>query len=141
MVADLPTTPAKLPNYCVAIRPMVTHPSTNSGSSSGYGSSTRRNYLEQCLWEACIQGCAYPTWRNRRQCLNKQRSSWRKIGLSIMGFIGRATGAAGTLSGGNSSAATPEQSSSRGQAHPLIVTNTHLYVWCGWMRAVTDFDK
>ena len=73
--------------------------------------------------------------------MNKQRSSWRKIGLSIMGFIGRATGAAGTLSGGNSSAATPEQSSSRSQEYPLIVTNTHLYVWCGWMRAVTDFNK
>ena len=73
--------------------------------------------------------------------MSKQRSSWRKIGLSIMGFIGRATGAAGTLSGGNSSAATPKQSSSRSQVYPLIVTNTHLYVWCGWMGAVTDFDK
>ena len=63
MVADQPTTPASMPKYCVAIRPMVTYPSTTSGSPSGYGSSIRKNYLEQCLWEACIQGCAYPTWR------------------------------------------------------------------------------
>ena len=84
MVADLPTTPASMPKYCVAIRPMVTHPSTASGSSSEYSSGIRKNFLEQCLWEACIQGCAYPTWRNRKQCLMKQSIIINNVRLVVL---------------------------------------------------------